>query len=75
MPSSIHYNSVTLGGIMLKKDVSKILKQEEVAKAIGKHQSQVSRLPNKIPEKYHAPLLKAAKRKLRLMLNAIQRMS
>lgn len=60
---------------MQKKDILTILKKGEAAEAIGKHQSQVTRLPNQIPEKYHAPLLKAAKRKLRLMLNAFQRMS
>jgi len=60
---------------MLKKDALKILKQEEAAKAIGKDQSIVSRMPNKVPEQYHKPLLKAARRKVRLMLNALARMN
>lgn len=59
---------------MLKKDALKILKQEEAAKAIGRDQSLISRMPSKVPEQYHQPLLKAAKRKVRLMLNALARM-
>ena len=59
---------------MLKKDALKILKQEEAAKAIGRDQSLISRMPSKVPEKYRQPLLKAAKRKVRLMLNALARM-
>jgi len=60
---------------MLKKDVVMVLKQGEIAKAIGKDQSQVSRMPNQVPEKYHKPLLKAAKRKFRLIQNALARMN
>ena len=59
---------------MLKKDALKILKQEEAAKAIGRDQSLISRMPKKVPEQYRQPLLKAARRKVRLMLNALARM-
>ena len=59
---------------MLKKDALKILKQEEAAKAIGRDQSLISRMPSKVPEQYRQPLLKAARRKVRLMLNALARM-
>jgi hypothetical protein len=59
---------------MFKKDALKILKQEEAAKAIGRDQSLISRMPNKVPERYHQPLLTAAKRKLKRLTNALHRM-
>ena len=59
---------------MLKKDVLIIFSGAEVAEIIKKHRSQVTRMPRVIPDEYRGPLLKAAKRKLRLGENALGRL-
>jgi len=59
---------------MLKKDVLIIFSGAEVAEIINRHRSQVTRMPNVIPGEYQGTLLKAAKRKLRLGRNALERL-
>ena len=69
------YNIVCSKGIIMKKDdIRKILDRNEIAKAIDRDPSLINHMPKQIPERFHKPLLKAARRKVRLMLNALSRM-
>jgi len=59
---------------MKKTDVKIVLTGKEAAKAINRTDSAVTHMPNEIPKQYHQPLLTAARRKLKRLLNALQRM-
>ena len=59
---------------MKKKDVRTVLTGKEAAKAIKRTDSAITHMPNEIPERFHQPFLVAARRKLRRLTNALQRM-
>ena len=58
---------------MLKKDVLLILTNNEVADAIGKDVSQVTRMRKIVPEHQEHTILSACKHKTMLINNALNR--
>ena len=58
---------------MKKRDILTILNGKEAAKAINQQQSVISRLPNQVPDRFHRPLLTAARRKLKRLTGVLRR--
>jgi len=58
---------------MLKRDILKIFTASEVSRIIGKDRSQVTRMPKVVPEKYHDPLIAAARKKVLQVNRALER--
>jgi len=60
---------------MLKKDVLKILTNQEIAKVIDKHPAQATRMARIVPVEYESKLLTACGNKVRKITEALNKIS
>lgn len=59
---------------MLKKDVLLILTASQIARKIKKHPAQVTRMPAEVPDEYQGVLMGECKKRVRTLINALERM-